>query len=455
LNGEDKKLNEEEIIAKYKKLHPKSYALYQEYLKILPGGVAAYGQYKSPFPIYFSKAKGSRIWDVDGNEYIDTHAGYGPLILGHNHPVVLQAIEEAKERGLQYGAPSELIGEWAKIIIKHVPSIEMIRFLNSGSEAINVAVRIARAYTNRVKVGKIEGCYHGSNTDWACVSVHEFSGTPENPEPAPHSLGVYDALKNTIVLPFNDPSNAERIIEKHADELACVLMEPISGTGLGFAEPTQEYVKTLREVTSEHEIPLIFDEIMVGFRYGNMSCAQGYLNVKPDITVLGKVIGGGAPVGAVGGRKDIMDMVNPTRGKKAAERVYQSGTFCGNPFTASVGLATLKYLDANENKVYSHINGLAEKIRKGLKEIIEDLKIPAQVVGNFSTYEAIFEEKMHKNLRELLKADSNKLKLRDIELINRGVFKSIGHFAFTCLPHTNEDVEKILNAYTEAFKAVS
>jgi len=193
---------------------------------------------------------------------------------------------------------------------------------------------------------------------------------------------------------------------------------------------------------------------MVGFRYGNMSCAQGYLDIKPDITVLGKVIGGGAPVGAVGGRKDIMDMVNPTRGKKAAERVYQSGTFCGNPFTASVGLATLKYLDANESKVYSHINGLAEKIRKGLKEIIEDLKIPAQVVGNFSTYEAIFEEKMHKNLRDLLKADSNKLKLRDIELINRGIFKSIGHFSFTCLPHTNEDVEKILNAYVEAFKAI-
>jgi len=249
----------------------------------------------------------------------------------------------------------------------------MIRFLNSGSEAINVAVRIARAYTNRIKVGKIEGCYHGSNTYWACVSVHEFAGSPENPEPAPHSLGVYDALKNTVVLPFNDPPNAERIIKKHSNELACVLMEPISGTGLSFAEPTQEYVKTLREVTAEHDIPLIFDEIMVGFRYGNMSCAQGYLKVKPDLIVFGKVIGGGAPVGAFGGRKDIMSVV-ATSGK-----VYQSGTFAGNPLSIRAGLATLYAISSKED-FYQTLRQKTEKLFYVLKDGFFRKGIPVSII---------------------------------------------------------------------------
>lgn len=443
-----------DIEEKYKKLHPKSYQMWQENLNYLPGGTPAQGQCREPFPIYFSKAKGSRLWDVDGHEYIDTNCGTGPIILGHNHPVVLKAIEEAKERGLQYGAPSDLIGECARIIVKHVPAVERIRFVNSGSEAVNCCIRLARGYTGRKKVCKVEGCYHGAASDWSPISIGEFSGSVENPMPVPHSLGVDHTIEHTIIIPWNDTANAVRIIRENANDLACVIMEPISVTGLGFLEPKADYMKAIREVTAEKDITLIFDEVTIGFRWGNMGCAQSYIGIKPDLCTLGKAIGGGAPVAAFGGRKDIMELVNPTHGKCMAERVYQSGSFCGNPFSAATMLATLKYLDAHEDEVYSHINRLGDKIRKGLKDIVEELKIPVQVVGGFSTYEAHFINKPYKNLREFVKRDTNKLRLRDLELCNRGIFKMRGYYAFTNLAQTDEDVEKILDAYREASKAV-
>lgn len=442
-----------DIVERFRKLHPKSYQMWQEDLNYLPGGVPAFWKFREPFPIYFSRAKGSRLWDIDGNEYIDTNCGNGPIILGHNHPVVLQALEEAKERGLQYGA-SDLVGEWARIIIKHVPAVEQIRFVNTGSEAVNYAIRLAKGYTGRKKVCKVEGCYHGSANDWAAISISEFAGTPENPMPAPHSLGVDHAMAYTVIIPWNDAENAVRIIKENADDLACVIMEPISGTGLGFAEPTSEYMKAIREITAAKNIPLIFDEVMVGFRWGNMGCAQSYLGITPDLCVLGKVIGGGAPAAALGGRKDIMEFVNPTHGKCAAERVYQSGTFSGNALSAVIGLATMKYLDEHEDEVYGHINRLGDNLRRGLKGIVEELKIPVQVVGGFSTYEAHFIDKPYRNLREFVKRDTKKLRLRDLELCNRGIFKLLGHFVFTNLAQTDEDVEKILAAYREAFKAV-
>jgi glutamate-1-semialdehyde 2,1-aminomutase len=231
---------------------------------------------------------------------------------------------------------------------------------------------------------------------------------------------------------------------------ACVLLEPVSGTGLGFAEPDKEFMRAIREVTAENDIPLIFDEVMVGFRWGNTGCAQGYLGVRPDITILGKVIGGGAPVGAYGGREDIMELVSPLHGGSARERVYQSGTFSGNPFTASVGYATMKYIDEHEDELYSHVNRIGDDIRGGLRDTVEDLGIPVQVVGKFSVWEAHFVDRPYRNLREFLRADRERLRRNDLELINRGVFKLPGHFSFTCLAHTDEDVEKILEAYRES-----
>ena len=434
----------------YKRLHPKSHRMWLEASKYLPGGVSAYGQFRKPFPLYFAKAMGARLWDVDGLEYIDVHCGYGPMILGHNHPKVLETLEEAKERGIQYGAPPETLLRWAKIIAKHVPSLEKIRFVNSGSEAVTYAVRLARGYTGRSKVCKPEGSYHGTS-DWSLASTLEFGGSSNEPVPVPHSLGLGHIMEDFVIIPWNDVDSAVRQIERHADELACVLMEPISGTGLGFVEPDGEYLKAVREVTADNDIPLIFDEVMVGFRWGNMGCAQGYLGVRPDITLLGKVIGGGAPVGAYGGREDIMEFVSPTHGGNAGERVYQSGTFCGNPFTASVGVATLEYLDRHKDEVYHHINSVAERIRVGLRDIVEDVKIPVQVVGKFSVWEAHFIDKPYRNLREFMKADRVSLFRNDLDLINGGVFKLPGHFAFTCLAHTEKDIEKILNSYREAY----
>lgn len=435
---------------RYKQLHPRSYQIWLDTSKYLPGGVSAYGQYKKPFPLYFVRAKGARLWDFDGLEYIDTHCGYGPMILGHGHPRILKALEEAKEKGIQYGTPPDTLLKWAKVIAKHVPSIEKIRFVNSGSEAVTYAVRLARGYTGRNKVCKPEGSYHGTS-DWSLASTSEFGGSPNEPVAIPHSMGLGHTMDDFVIIPWNDVETTVKLIEKHSDELACVLMEPISGTGLGFVEPEKEYIKAIREVTAANDIPLIFDEVMVGFRWGNMGCAQSYIGVKPDITLLGKVIGGGAPVGAYGGRDDIMELVSPLHGRSAKERVYQSGTFCGNPFTASVGLATMEYLDEHEDEIYNHINHFGDKIRKGLNDIVEDVKIPVQVVGNFSVWEAYFIDRPFRNLREFLKADRDRLWRNDLDLINRGVFKLPGHFSFTCLAHTEEDVEKILESYREAY----
>ena len=417
--------------------------------KYLPGGTSAYGQYRKPFPLYFVRAKGARLWDVDGHEYIDAHCGYGPIILGHGHPVVLEALEEAKERGIQYGAPPETLVKWAEIIVKHVPSIEKIRFVNTGSEAVTYAVRLARGYTGRTKVCKPEGSYHGTS-DWSLASVSEYGGPPEEPVPVPHSLGLGHVMDDFVIIPWNDAENAVKEIEKHSHELACVLLEPVSGSGLGFAEPDKEFMRAIREVTTENDIPLIFDEVMVGFRWGNAGCAQGYLGVRPDITILGKVIGGGAPVGAYGGKEDIMELVSPLHGGSARERVYQSGTFSGNPFTASVGHATMKYIDEHEDELYGHINRIGDDIRGGLRDTVEDLGISVQVVGKFSVWETHFTDRPYRNLREFLRADRERLRRNDLELINRGIFKLPGHFSFTCLAHTDEDVEKILEAYRES-----
>ena len=434
---------------RYRQLHPTSHRMWLDSSKYLPGGTSAYGQYRKPFPLYFVRAKGARLWDVDGHEYIDTHCGYGPMILGHGHPTILEALEDAKERGIQYGAPPETLVKWAKIIVKHVSSIEKIRFVNTGSEAVTYAVRLARGYTGRTKVCKPEGSYHGTS-DWSLASVSEYGGPPEEPVPVPHSLGLGHVMDDFVIIPWNDAENAVKEIEKHSDELACVLLEPVSGSGLGFAEPEREFMRAIREVTAENDIPLIFDEVMVGFRWGNTGCAQGYLGIKPDITILGKVVGGGAPVGAYGGREDIMELVSPLHGNSARERVYQSGTFSGNPFTASVGYATMKYIDEHEDELYSHINRIGDDIRGGLRDIVEDLRIPVQVVGKFSVWEAQFVDRPYRNLREFLRADRERLRRNDLELINRGVFKLPGHFSFTCLAHTDEDVEKILEAYRKS-----
>ncbi|UCD44356.1 MAG: aspartate aminotransferase family protein [Candidatus Bathyarchaeota archaeon] len=432
----------------YLETHRGSHEMWVEAKGYLPGGVSAQSHFKPPFPLYFSKGHGSRLWDVDGNEYIDTHCGSGPILLGRGHPVVLEALEEAKTGGLDYGGPSDRMLEWTKIIRKHVPSLQQTRFVNTGSEAVTYAIRVARGYTGKAKICKVEGCYHGS-TDYSLVSIAEFGGSPENPEPAPHSRGL-TILDDFVLIPWNDVSNSVRIIEENVDELACVILEPVSGTGLGFVEPDVEYLKALREVTEEHDVPLIYDEIMVGFRWGGMECAQGYYGVTPDLTTLGKIIGGGAPVGCYGGRGDIMEMVSPLR--DTSDRVYQSGTYSGNPFTATVGLAVMKFLDENHERVYRHVNSAGERIRAGLRDIIEDQGIRAHVAGGFSTYDAYYIDRPQRNLREFMKRDRKKQMARDLVLVNWGVYKQPGHFAFTCLAHSEEDVQRIIESYDVAFE---
>ena len=297
-----------------------SLKLWQEATKTIAGGVTANVKFFEPYPIFMKKAKGSKLYDVDGNEYIDYCLCFGPLILGHGHPKVVEAIRKQIEEGgtTIYGTPHELEVRMAEKIKKHVPCAEMVRFTNSGLEATLHTIRLARAYTRKEKIAKFEGHYHGAH-DYVLVSMTppiEAAGPANAPNAVPDSAGLPKSiLDNTIVLPFNNLQVTEEILEEHKDELAAVILEPVAR---GFLPPEIEFLRGLRETTEEHGIVLIFDEVMTGFRFG-LSCAQGYFGVIPDLTALGKILGGGLPAGAFAGRRDIMELVSPVGVKKPWE----------------------------------------------------------------------------------------------------------------------------------------
>ena len=295
-------------------------------------------------PRFIARGAGSKIYDIDGNEYIDYVASWGPLVLGHAHPSIVEAISAAALNGTSFGAPTTLETELAEIIVDAVPSIEQVRLVNSGTEATMSAIRVARGYTGRDKIIKIDGCYHGhvdyllakAGSGVATFGLSDSGGVPE------------DFARNTLTVPFNNPAAVREAIEANPDEIACLILEPIMGN-MGIIPPRDGYLNELREITEAHGIVLIFDEVITGFRvaYGG---AQSYYNVTPDMTCLGKIIGGGLPVGAYGGKRDIMRCVAPEGD------VYQAGTLSGNPLAVTAGLTMLKHLA--EPGVYASLKAL-------------------------------------------------------------------------------------------------
>jgi glutamate-1-semialdehyde 2,1-aminomutase len=335
----------------------KSLEAWQKSQRLIPGGVNSpvrnFGKVGGS-PLFIQRGKGSKIYDIDGNEYIDYVASWGPLILGHAHPHVLEAIKGAMESGTSFGAPTELETELAEIIINAVPSIEVLRMVNSGTEAAMSAIRVARGYTGRDKIIKIDGCYHGhadallakAGSGVATFGLPDCRGVPA------------DFTRHTLVVPFNDPDAVRQTIEANPDGIACLILEPIAGN-MGVIPPRDGYLDELREITSEHDILLIFDEVITGFRvaYGG---AQSLYGVIPDMTCLGKVIGGGMPVGAYGGKKEIMQSIAPLG------EVYQAGTLSGNPLAVSAGIATLKTLA--KPGVYEQLENVAQALAEGLQD---------------------------------------------------------------------------------------
>ena len=412
----------------------KSKKLYEEAVNLLPGGVSSPVRAVKPFPFYTAKAEGSKIYDVDGNCYIDYCLAYGPLILGHANPLVKEALKEQLERGWLYGTPIELEVEYAKLITKLYKSIEMLRFVNTGSEATMSAIRLARGFTGRNKILKIEGSFHGSHD---AVLVKAGSGATTHG--IPNSAGVpSDFVKNTLQVPFNDVESLAEVVEKNREDLACVIMEPVMGNA-SLIVPEEGYLKEVRKITAENDVLLIFDEVITGFRLA-LGGAQEFYGIEADLTTLGKIAGGGLPIGIFGGKREIMEHVAPSG------NVYQAGTFSGNPLSLIAGYTTVKFMI--ENRVIDVVNGITEELVKGLRDQIEDSNANLDVDSIASMFCIYFGEKP-KNYADALKLDKNKYMEFFWKMLENGVFLPPSQFetCFVSYAHSMEDVEKTIEAF--------
>ena len=413
----------------------KSQEIFAAAQNLMPGGVSSpVRAFKSVGgqPIVFDRVKGAYIWDVDGNQYIDYVGTWGPAICGHAHPEVIAALHEALEKGTSFGAPSVLENVLAEMVIDAVPSIEMVRFVNSGTEACMGVLRLMRAFTKRDKIIKFEGCYHG-HADTFLVKAGSGVATLGLPD----SPGVpKSATSTTLTAPFNDLESVKALFEENRDEIAGVILEPVVGNA-GFIAPDAVFLEGLRELTHEHGALLVFDEVMTGFRiaYGG---AQEKFGVTPDLTTLGKVIGGGLPVGAYGGRRDIMSMVAP------AGPVYQAGTLSGNPLAMTAGIKTLELLQ--KPGTYEYLDRITKKLADGLLQIAKETGhgvCGGQISAMFGLF---FTPGPVHNYEDAKKSDTAKFGRFHRGMLERGVYLAPSQFeaGFTSFAHTEEDIEQTL-----------
>jgi len=415
---------------------PKSRALYERARRVLPGGVSYGIRYFEPYPFFTAKARGSKLHDVDGNEYVDFWLGHTALILGHSPLVVVRAVEKQLGNGTQYGTSHGLEVSLAEQIAKMVPSAEMTRFTNSGTEASMYATRLARAYTQRDKTAKFQGGWHGGYD-----ALHKAVKYPfDLPESAGLTAG---AIRDTIVLPFNDLNGVEKKLNN--EPVASIIIEPVQGSGGGIPVE-KEFLKGLRELCDKKGILLVFDEVISGFRLAPGG-AQQYFGVTPDITVFGKILGGGFPVGALSGKAEIMERLDSL----AYKRPYYSfhgGTFAGNPITMAAGLATLKQLE--NGRIINDLNKKGTKIRQKLSNIFGKERIDCQVIGVGSIFNTHFTKREIKNALDAGKANRKMLLAYDLALIASGVFLLPTHNGVISSAHSEEDVEKLFRE-TEKF----
>lgn len=405
----------------------------------MPGGVTASVKYFAPYPIAMRRAKGCHVWDVDGNEYVDYCLSFGPLILGHGHPRVMKAIQEALDDAgtTMFGTPHEREAALAERLLAIFLPDGRMRFTVSGTEATLHAVRLARAYRRKPVIAKFEGHFHGA-IDELLVSHTPTKGqlTPGF-APVSGSRGTPDrVLEDTLVLPFNDLAEADRRIRARADDLACVILEPVERS---YIAPEPEFLKGLREVTEAHDIPLIFDEVMSGFRV-TFGGAQHAYGVTPDLTCLGKVIGGGLPCGAFLGREDILAVADPDRGE-----FFHSSTFAGYPIAMAAGLATLEELE--RPNVMDVLNDEAERLRKGFQTALDEAGMPGQVPGLGSVFSILFTRGALRNYRDTLAADPASRRRLDETLLSRGVFVKPGKPFYVSTAHDPIAIDRTLETF--------
>lgn len=418
--------------------------LFEEAKKAIPGGVnspvRAFGSVKKDYPIFIERAKGSKIYDEDGNEYIDCIGSWGPMILGHNYPEVLECIKKEVEKGTSFGLPTKKEVELAELVKQCFPSIEKLRLTTSGTEAAMAAVRVARAYTGKNKILKFEGCYHG-HSDSLMVKAGSGLLTFEHQD----SNGITDGvMKDTITLPFGDIEKVRELLEKEKD-IACVILEPIPAN-MGLIETEKEYLEELRKITEKENVLLIFDEVISGFRV-TLGGAQQLYGITPDLTVLGKIIGGGYPVGGFGGREDIMNLISPLG------NVYHAGTLSGNPVSVAAGIKTISILKDNPD-MYTKLNEKVAQFVKKLEELINKYNISATVNSAGSLFTIFFSDKKVKNLDDAINTSDEMYNIYFDTMTENGIMVPPSKYEahFISIIHTEEEMQKILEIAEKAFQ---
>jgi glutamate-1-semialdehyde 2,1-aminomutase len=423
----------------------KSKQLFDRAKKVLPGGVNSPVRAFEPYPFFVERAQGSKLYDADGKTYVDYCMAYGALLLGHAYPEIMEAVKAQLAKGTLYGAPTEREVEFAELIQQASPCMEMMRLVSSGTEATMHAIRTARGFTGRKKIVKFEGCFHGSHDN---VLVKAGSGAATFG--TPNSLGIpEETTRNTLVLPYNDIEAVEETFNREGNEIAAVIVEPVLGN-VGLILPKPEFLSTLRKLTSQHGAVLIFDEIITGFRLA-LGGAQEHFNVKPDMATLGKVLGGGFPLAAFGGKKEIMQNISPIG------KVYQAGTFSGNPVSATAGYTILNILNQKKNEIYPKLAKNAEQLKKALQDLAANYKLPAQVYNIASMYQIFF---TNQPVADYVCAKTSNQKMFTAyfqELLRQGVFIPPSQFetCFVSAAHTDDDLKFTMNAFDKALAAAS
>jgi len=424
-------------------LLPRSKKLFTDAKKVIPSGVNSPVRYYEPYPFFTKKSDGAYIWDEDGNRYIDFCNGYGALLLGHRRKEILKAVTDQLKHGTLYCTPTSSEIELSKLICTNFPSIDKVRLVNTGGEATMTAIRLARGYTKKKKIIKFEGCYHGAHDS---VLVKAGSGSAHNGISV--SDGVIDEVsKNTLVVQYNNSEDLESTIRKNKD-IAGVIVEPILAN-MGLILPEKNFLQDLRKITKQHDIPLIFDEVVTGFRVSSGGVQQ-HFGIKADITTLGKALGNGFTIAAVGGKKDIMNLLSP------GGKVYQASTFAGNPISVSAAISSLKTINKIKNKLYSKLERYNARFAQALDDIATDLKIPHQINFTSSMFQIFFTNKPVTDYATSKKANAKKFQKMFKTLLKNGIFIAPSQFEVVFLSdaHTQTDLNHTLDVYQIALKSV-
>ncbi len=421
----------------------KSKKLFSDAKKLIPSGVNSPVRYFEPYPFFVKKSKDSSIWDEDGNRYIDFCNGYGALFLGHARKEVISPVSTQLKKGTMYGTPTKLEIELSTLINKNFPSMKKIRLVNTGGEATMTAIRLARGFTKKKKIIKFEGCYHGAHDS---VLVKAGSGSAHNGISVSDG-GLDEISKQTLVVQYNNSDELENVLSKNKD-VAGVIVEPVLAN-MGLILPENNFLKQIRKITSQHDVPLIFDEIVTGFRV-SPGGAQKYYGITPDITTLGKALGNGFTIAAVGGKAEIMDILTP------GGKVYQASTFAGNPVSVTAAIHSLKTIQRNEQKIYPKLERNCQLLSEELDDLATDYKIPHQVNSLASMFQIFFTEKPVNDYSSSKRCDAKKFDKLFKALLKNGVFVAPSQFetGFFSDAHSDVDLRKTIGAYGLSLKAV-